>query len=176
MDESPPETPCPPADLESEQLMLKVQSQVREVVLSEQDVGRGYLDSNKAWQVVWIVNSASWWRFRSILVARADDGRFTKSAEGDCRYYARPLVQTLVCGSLAVLLLAGQFAVPGLDLALGSPLGESTGLLRLLMMFAGAACAFGAWPAYGSSEMTDKEADRLISMHEDFQRAIRDKD
>lgn len=117
------------------------------------------------------------WARRKKIYAEAKEARFTESESEYYKYKARPLWQTGLFGTLAVALIVGQIFMPEINEALGEPLGGTAdgklGITRMFMMFAGAYCAFIAWPKYKLRGQSDAEATAMAKSKEDFRRKFR---
>ena len=97
------------------------------------------------------------------LIYATDLGRFT-------RYLARPLVVIIACGSLALILLAGQMWWADLRQALGWKLPVADAWIRLAMIFLGAYLAFLAWPTWRYRDWTPEGEAEEDAAHEYFRR------
>lgn len=117
-----------------------------------------------------------WTRSKKIY-SEAKETRFTESESDHYKYKLRPLWQTGLFGMLALAFLVGQWFLPEVNEALGEPLGGkwdgNLGIIRMCMMFAGAFCAFIAWPKYQHKGHKDDEAIAMARSKEEFRRKFK---
>ena len=116
----------------------------------------------------------NFWSRRRRIYAAAKEARFSESESDYYNYKPRPLWQIGLFGVSALALFAGQWFMPEINEALGDPFGWSIagklGIIRMLMMFAGAFCAFMAWPKYQHVNHSDEETAALAKYKADFRR------
>ena len=84
------------------------------------------------------------------------------------RYFWKPPAVTFGFGAPAILLIVLQMWFPALDRALGSPVGDSVGLLRLLAVFVGAFLLSVAVPLYKPADWTPEQEQEQEAAREYF--------
>ncbi len=88
-------------------------------------------------------------------------------------YRMQSIARTVGCGTLAVLLLGGQFWVESLPAPLGSAFASFKPSLGILMIFSGAMFAFMAWPRYVVNGLGDSEMEERRRYQEEFRRRFK---
>ncbi|MDQ3022844.1 MAG: hypothetical protein M3R04_00445 [bacterium] len=96
------------------------------------------------------------------------DDRFTKDPDEHFRYEAKPVHVIAIFGSLAAILLVGQFFVPYQLLQVGKT--DYTGFLRLAMIILGSYFVFAAWPRHRDTRISAEEEQATEEMRERFAR------